>query len=420
MAIQLSSPATSPVGVGISVVGGTASQGADFTLNNQSVYFAPGETSKTIELQFLEDQILEPTETYTLRLQNPSGAVLGSNPDFQGEILDVTSSTSAPRIEVSSASGIEGTNLDFRVELIGDIPSGTQIPIGYSFIPGSATAGENGDYRDNQLPLTLSASSRVGYVSAYALTDALNENPEHFYLTVSNTAGIEVKYAGNLDKAIGTIINKAAPMLTIDAVSVDEGSTAPQNVHLSAGVDVAASFAYNSSDGTATVGAGDYMSFSGTIYFAAHQTLATIQVNALTDSISPESEYYHTLINIVEPNQNLTLVSAAVNIKDAETEPKLELDVNNNGVTSDAVDGAAKYLPGYQGDVAVLGRESGQQVQLVASQLAPETKVTFRLQGTTNLRGWPLMLSLEPISSIDSILHLTPTLKALKAKSFRT
>jgi hypothetical protein len=40
VAIQLSGPAASPVGVGISVVGGTASYGADFTLNNQSVYFA--------------------------------------------------------------------------------------------------------------------------------------------------------------------------------------------------------------------------------------------------------------------------------------------------------------------------------------------------------------------------------------------
>ena len=52
-----------------------------------TVYFAPGETSKTILVQTVEDSATEPTETFMVNLSNPVGATIARGQGV-GSILD--------------------------------------------------------------------------------------------------------------------------------------------------------------------------------------------------------------------------------------------------------------------------------------------------------------------------------------------
>ena len=57
-------------------VGGTATNGTDYTITPGTLTFAPGETVKTISITLTQDAIQEPDETIKLRLNKPVNARL--------------------------------------------------------------------------------------------------------------------------------------------------------------------------------------------------------------------------------------------------------------------------------------------------------------------------------------------------------
>src|SRR5207244_3295812 len=57
---------------------GTATAGSDYTSVSGTLNFAPGQTTKTFNVPIINDSALEPNETVTLTLSNPSNATLGA------------------------------------------------------------------------------------------------------------------------------------------------------------------------------------------------------------------------------------------------------------------------------------------------------------------------------------------------------
>ena len=77
--VKLSGPASQPVTVDYATSDGTATAGSDYTAATGSFTFAPGETSKTFVVPFINDTLDEPNETVMIDLSNPSSnAMLGS------------------------------------------------------------------------------------------------------------------------------------------------------------------------------------------------------------------------------------------------------------------------------------------------------------------------------------------------------
>src|SRR5439155_4485255 len=63
------------VSVDFSISDGTALRGLDYTAQNGTLTFGPGETDKTITVTVLDDNLTEGNETVLLGLSNPTGGV---------------------------------------------------------------------------------------------------------------------------------------------------------------------------------------------------------------------------------------------------------------------------------------------------------------------------------------------------------
>src|SRR5262249_31853856 len=87
--VALSTASSVPLGVSFGSSDGTASQLTDYTPTNGTLTFEPGVTTKTIFVPILNDAIAEGSETFTVNLSNPSGAVIADN-QAVGTIFDAT------------------------------------------------------------------------------------------------------------------------------------------------------------------------------------------------------------------------------------------------------------------------------------------------------------------------------------------
>ncbi len=137
VSINLSQAAAGTVSVDVTLVDGTATDGADYTAGTTTtVSFAPGELTQSLSVPLLDDLLAEGDETFTVQLSNPSGVILGNN----GTVTitdDETSPCGEPTINAGTEAGIflwrdcAGTNeWRFRatgggtfIEYVGDVVS---------------------------------------------------------------------------------------------------------------------------------------------------------------------------------------------------------------------------------------------------------------------------------------------------------
>ena len=83
---------------------GTASAGSDYVSSNGTLQFLAGETSKTINVQVNGDADIEPDESFTVDLANPTDAVITDGQGL-GTLLD---DDALPTISIADVSVIEG------------------------------------------------------------------------------------------------------------------------------------------------------------------------------------------------------------------------------------------------------------------------------------------------------------------------
>ena len=74
--VTLSAPRDTAVSVQYGTLDGTAVAPADFTASSGTIVFAPGETSKTLDILVVGDTALEADETFIVRLSDPNGATI--------------------------------------------------------------------------------------------------------------------------------------------------------------------------------------------------------------------------------------------------------------------------------------------------------------------------------------------------------
>lgn len=212
--VTLSNAAKMPVSVAYASADGTATAGLDYTAVSSTLTFAPGETSRTITVPILNDNVYEGAETFTINLSSPVNATIADGLGL-GTIKDdgtgtvppgLTPDNDTPRLLIDSPTVVEnlaGGHAVFTLTLSN--PSTTATTVGLALANGSAQ-GLGVDYGSTGTNnLQVSTDGGATWVDATSATFAPNtttllvrtplnndkaiEPSEAFTLTATTTAG---------------------------------------------------------------------------------------------------------------------------------------------------------------------------------------------------------------------------------------
>ncbi len=185
--VVLNQASPSTVNVNYSVSGGTASgSGADYVLSNGSLSFAPGETSKNINVLIVDDALAESNETISLNLSDASNANLGTS-SFTYTILDDESTPSVAFDQTTAGASEETSDVPIAVSL--SAASGASVSVQYAVTGGTAVL--NTDYSiantdGGTLSFTPGEISKDIILSV--VDDGQSESDETLEITLSNAS----------------------------------------------------------------------------------------------------------------------------------------------------------------------------------------------------------------------------------------
>ena len=280
---------------------GTATSGTDYTaVTADTLTFAPGETSQTIEVIVTGDTAIESDETVVITLSDVTDALVSGgtgtgtieNDDYP--VLSISPSTVV-------AEGDSGTvTLTWLVEL--NPASSDTVTVKYADAEtGTATSGTDYDALTAGT-LTFTPGDTLRFIQVTVNGDTDDEPNETVVIKLSEPANAQ--FAGGAATALGTgtIENDDDPVITIDApVVIEHDTTLSFTVTLSAASSDTITVKYaDAGTGTATSGT-DYDALAaGTLTFDPGDTEKTIPVTVNGDN---DIELHETVvIKLSEPS----------------------------------------------------------------------------------------------------------------------
>ena len=237
-----------------------ATAGSDYTAHastpagsRQKLTIAPPDTTGTIEVQIVDDDVYEHDEVFQLRLADPSDntPMNASLPLAASRALGaIVDDDDPPRLSITDATAEEDNVVEFTATLLkpssnarADI--GRMVTVEWSTADGTATTGAGGDYSAVTGAMltfdpTAAGSARTQQTASVTiLDDDLDETDETFELRVTGVTPAEIvpgtgampcdaedSIRGDVfdDCAVGTITdNDPMPQVHVEAVEADEG-----------------------------------------------------------------------------------------------------------------------------------------------------------------------------------------------------
>ncbi len=196
--VRLSATSGRAVTVSYRTVDGTAVAGSDYKSASGELRFEPGETTQTVSVETLEDELSEDAERFTVELSAASGATV-SDGIGEGTISD---DDDAPELSIDDAPAVsEGETAEFTVRL--SEASGAAVSVSYGTVDGTAVAGL--DYAATEGTLRYEPGETTQTISAETLADGLAEDVERFTVELSAPSGATVADG----TGVGTITDDA-------------------------------------------------------------------------------------------------------------------------------------------------------------------------------------------------------------------
>jgi large repetitive protein len=284
--LSASSPQT--VAASFATANGTAIAPADYLAASGGVTFAPGETTRGVDVTVNGDLFDEIDETYVVNL---SGAVNGTIGDAQG-VGTITNDDAQPSLSVNDVTVTEGSSgtVDAIFTVALSQASGQTVTVDYATSDGTATAPADYSARSGQV--SFPAGQAIRTVTVPVNPDLLDEIDENFTMNLSGAVNAAIADG----QGLATISDDdALPALSIDDVVVTEGNSGALNATFTVSLDTASgrqvTVNYATADGTAIAPA-DYQARSGTLTFAAGQTSRPVNVPIVGDTIDENNESF--------------------------------------------------------------------------------------------------------------------------------
>ncbi|MGV3721552.1 MAG: Calx-beta domain-containing protein, partial [Actinomycetota bacterium] len=247
-----------------------ATGGADYQLQDATLTFGPGETTKEIAIPITQDRLLEPAEGFRLTLSDPMGpgSTLGDQSTLTIAIADDRLRTS-PRpltATIVSATSVRVNwtdNCDNETSYrVGRTTGGSPVTIA-TLPPGTTTFTDN----------TVTPGIPYAYVATAVLTDLESQPAASDYLFISTVEFVQPGYTVREDD--GTI-----------AFLVTRTGDFRETVTLN----------YATTDGTA-VAPGDYGASSGALTFAPLELFKVVFVTIKNDALLEGSETFNIVLS---------------------------------------------------------------------------------------------------------------------------
>lgn len=359
--VSLNAAASDPITVTFSTEEGNGPSGAlnneDFTpQTNQTLTFAPGEVSKTITVQTVDDFTIEGDETFGVILQSATGATI-RGPRGTATILD--DDAGLPALIISDAGTVpEGDNATFVVTL--DQASTEIITVDYETRDGNGPLGAtNGsDFPTTNGTLTFNPGETQKAIIVPTIDDSFAEPNEVF--GVELVAASQARISTALGEATISDNDSGLPELSIsDAATVTEGGLSTFTVTLAEASTEVVTVSVSTSDGTGPTGATQGVDFVGlsnqTVTFAVGETQQTFSVTTIDDATAETTEAF--VVTLSDANNASIGVPQAVGIiQDNESSATGDVDGDDD---FDANDSFLIHLTKLAGTNAQIDRSKG-------------------------------------------------------------
>ena len=296
--VELTPASTGTVTVDFATRDHDAKAGEDYTATSGTLTFTAGQTSKTITVPILNDDVYEAPgltgEIFFINISNPTGATL-PDPPFAGVIID--SEEAVPTASMADVTVDEGAG---TMTLILRLSHPSQEDIAYftreDDVTGTATEGE--DYDD-----FLQETGRIARITVPAfnlshtfditLVDDGVDEPDETIIIVWQKSTTDMVTPITFTFT-GTIVPEPLPALSFDSneVLVDEDAgSATLTVELDPASTGTVTVDYATRDSFAKAGE-DYTATSGTLTFTAGQTSKTFTVPITDDDVYENNEAF--------------------------------------------------------------------------------------------------------------------------------
>jgi len=190
--IQLSAASTQPTSVWIATRADTATQGRDFYGFGNRVDFAPGQTSRAIRLEVLDDLEVESTERFSVRLFRPIGLTLRQSFATVNILDNDDGGQQDPLVSVQSTDFDEDVGMAPIVLRLSQ-PASAATRVSVSTRPGSARNGS--DFYGAFRVVEFAAGTTTARLEVEILDDSAIEGTETFTVNLFNPTGLRIETA---------------------------------------------------------------------------------------------------------------------------------------------------------------------------------------------------------------------------------
>jgi hypothetical protein len=317
--VTLDTASTSTVSVAYRQFDATARFNSDYRLNSGTLTFAPGETSKTVSLELINDTTAETPEHFLFSLSTATNATI-SRSDAMVQIVDNDTVVGLPQVFVRDVVVDEKAGTaSFAVRLGGYFgeSSSSTVSVAYTTTDGTAVAGQ--DFVARSGTLSFAPGESVKTVVVDLLDDTTAEGTERFNLVLSSPLNAALADATAVAEIGPSDVGIASqPRISVADVTVGEADGyVDLVVGLSAPSNNVVTVDYRQFDDSAGYNS-DYRLNSGTLTFAPGETTKTVRIELLNDTTAEGPETFDFALSAAN-NAALGRASAMVQIVDNDT-----------------------------------------------------------------------------------------------------